>query len=205
MVRANEQSQIVHHTLESLMKRTHHSWDYMRPNKNEKYENFRFEEYYKRIMANEKLNHIPKPVFEQWIYYHHQEHNTLRNYAWINYEKVEFNLCFWDLEKLEQVNVITNFMPYCLDRASYSDFNQFCCTQKDLQVWKQDGTWRVPPIVIEIKSLKTAAPPWSELTLPYQLVEGHTRFGYLKSLKNMSDSNKERIAAEHLIYLMQEK
>ena len=47
------------------MNRIHPSWEFMRPNENEKHQDFRFEEYYKRISANKKLNHIPKTIFDQ--------------------------------------------------------------------------------------------------------------------------------------------
>lgn len=177
----------------------------MRPNGNEKYEDFKFEDYYKRILTNEKLDHIPKTIFEQWIYYHHQELNTLNNYAWINYENVHFTLCEWELDKFEKVSVIDNFMDYYSDRASYSDFNQFCCTPEDFETWKKNGTWRVAPIVIDVLSLKTNIPSWSQLKPSYQLVEGHTRFGYLKSMQRISLLNKGNVAIKHLIYLMQEK
>ena len=186
------------------MEKIHTNWDYMRPRNDEKYEDFKFEEYYQRISKNNNLNHIPKTVFEQWIYYHHQEPNTLDNYAWINYENIEFVLCKWELEKFEKVSVIDNFMDYYSDRASYLDLNQFCCTQKDLKVWIENGTWRVPPIIIDVSSLKTDIPTWSQLKPPYQLVEGHTRFGYLQSMKRISELGKADIAKRHSIYLMRE-
>lgn len=187
------------------MKKIHPSWKFMQPNKNEKYEDFRFEEYYQRVSSNDKLSHIPKEVFKQWIYYHHQEGNTLRNYAWINYEEIDFEIYEWKVEQFESVSVIENFQDYYISRGSYTDFSQFCCNEEDLKNWKEKGTWRIPPIIIDIKSLKMDIPNWSELTKPYQLVEGHTRFGYLNSLKKMSELDKGKIAQKHLIYLMRKK
>ena len=190
---------------EFSMKKIHPSWDYMRPNVNEKYEDFRFEEYYQRIVSTTKLNHIPKTIFEQWIYYLHQDYNTLNNYAWINYENVEFTLSEWDLDQLENVNVIEDFKSYYLDRASYSRLDQFCCTKEDLYNWKEKGTWKTPPIIIDVNTFLKDKPSWSELTPPYQLIEGHTRLGYLNSLKRISSANKGGIAPKHLIYLMTRK
>jgi hypothetical protein len=191
---------VVANTLMSMNK-IHPSWEFMRPNKNEKYQDFRFEEYYKRVSANKKLNHIPKTIFDQWIYYQHQEPNTLNNYAWINYEKIQFEIEEWSYDRFSNVSVIKNFMDYYSDRASYSDFSQFCCIPEDLKYWKENGTWRVPPIILDI-NLLLSIPSWSDLTAPYQLVEGHTRFGYLQSLKRISDLNKGSIASTHRIYLM---
>jgi hypothetical protein len=187
------------------MDKIHPIWELMRPTENEKYEDFKFEEYYKRIVTHNMLNHIPKTIFEQWIYYHHQEYNTLKNYAWINYENIEFIICDWSLRELERINVIDNFRDYYSDKASYSDFNQFGCTPNDLKSWKEKGTWRVPPIILDIASIRCNIPSWSKLTPPYQLVEGHTRFGYLHSLKTISDLKKGGIASKHLIYLMKNK
>jgi hypothetical protein len=187
------------------MKKNHDSWDFMNPNENEKYEDFKFEEYYERVMKNEKLQHIPKSIFEQWIYGLHYDDNTLQNYAWINYENIEFNLYEWNFDKLTKVYVIEEFKDYFFNRSSYSDFDQFCCTDKDLVNWKEKGTWRTPPIILDIKSLTSEIPEWSELVPPYQLVEGHSRLGYLHSMKRISDLNKGEIALKHKIYLMERK
>jgi hypothetical protein len=140
------------------MKKTHPTWDLMRPNKNEKYGDFKFEEYYQRILDSNEFNHISRTIFEQWIYYFHQDHNTLKNYGWLNYANVEFNICEWGLIKLEKVNIIEEYKDYYFDRSSYSDFNQFCCIPEDLKNWKEKGTWRVPPIIIDVTSLRKSVP-----------------------------------------------
>ncbi len=186
------------------MNKEHATWDLMRPNENEKYQDFRFKQYYDRI-SKTKLNHIPNAVFEQWIYFHHQEANTLKNYAWLNYENIEFRLCQWPTEKLAGVSVIGNFRDLYNDRSSCSYLTQFSCTEEDLLAWQNEGTWRIPPIVIDVTSLHSVIPKWSELKSPYQLVEGHNRLGYLHSLINISKQQQVKLADEHWIYLMIEK
>jgi len=188
----------------SDMIKIHYSWTFMNPNENEKYEDFKFDEYFERVIHNEKLRHIPKSIFEQWIYGLHFEDNTLQNYAWINYENIEFNLSDWDFNDLAKVNIIEDFKDYFNGRASYKDFDQFCCNDEDLDYWKENGTWKTPPIILDICSLTTEIPKWSELIPPYQLVEGHSRLGYLHSMKRISDLNKGKIASKHKIYLMKE-
>ncbi len=187
------------------MTQIHKTWNYLKPNNNEKYENFRFEEYYERVMKSNRFHHIPKVVFDQWIYYLHQDPETLRNYAWLDYENIEFNLCEWNYIELEKVYVIEDFKPYYEDRSKYTDFDQFCCNHEDLNHWKEFGTWRTPPIILDINSISKELPEWSELKEPFQLVEGHSRLGYLRSMKKISDLNKGKIATRHKIYLMKEK
>jgi hypothetical protein len=74
-----------------------------------------------------------------------------------------------------------------------------------LDCWKENGTWKTPPIILDICSLTTEIPKWSELIPPYQLVEGHSRLGYLHSMKRISDLNIGKIALKHKIYLIKEK
>lgn len=187
------------------MKRIHESWEFMRPNENEKSEDFRFEEYFERIRTNKRLCHIPKTIFEQWIYYHHSKEHSLQNYAWINYERIEFDLCEWDYDKLKTVYVIEDFRDYYTDRSKYTDFDQFCCTDEDLGYWRANGTWRTPPIILDLRPLSSKIPKWCELVPPYQLIEGHSRLGYLNSMKRISDLNKGEIAMKHKIYILKEK
>lgn len=183
----------------------HDSWKFMNPNEKERYEDLKFEEYYERVISNEKLSHIPKSILEQWIYGLHYETNTLQNYAWINYENIEFNLCEWEFNNLTKVHIIKNFKDYFSNRASYKDLNQFCCIDEDLDYWRKNGTWKTPPIILDICSLTTGVPKSSELMPQYQLIEGHSRLGYLHSMKRISDLHKGKIAAKHKIYLMKEK
>lgn len=187
------------------MERIHYTWDCLKPNENEKPQDLKFEEYYTRISANPKTNHIPKEVLSQWIYPFNQESNSLSNYGWLNYENIRFNLCAWRTEMFNKVNVIENFQNCFLSKSIYSDFKDFCCSEIDLRHWIEKGTWRVPPIIIDVYSLRDKIPFWSDLKPPYQLVEGHTRFGHLKSLQTISSFGKGRIASMHTIYLMQEK
>lgn len=184
------------------MKKIHKSWDLLTPRESEKPEYFGFDDYYKRISNDDRFRHIPKLVLEQWIYPHHNNGNTIANYAWINYETTEFIVEEWDYELLQTVNIIDDYVEYVNLRKSCSDFNQFCCIPEDVEYWRNNGTWKTPPIILNISSFTCTLPGWSDLKPPYQLVEGHSRIGYLHSAKMISEQKKGFIAANHLIFLM---
>lgn len=184
----------------------HESWNALKHSKKE-WEFWNFEEYYKRIqkiLIHEKYPNIPKEVFEQWIYWLHQNEQTLENYAWMNYKNIKFELCKWGFEKLQNVHIIEEYQPYFKTRCSYSDFSEFCCNEEDWAYWEKYWTWRIPPIILDIQSLTQAIPKRSEIKWPYQLVEGHSRMWYLHSMNTISRLNKWKIAKEHLVYIMKE-
>ena len=60
------------------------------------------------------------------------------------------------------------------------------CIHSDLEYWKMKGTWRVAPIILDARTLRNI-PQHSEVVPPYQLVEGHTRLGYLLALELAND------------------
>jgi hypothetical protein len=187
------------------MKKIHESWNLLNPNELEKCEHFQFDDYYERISRIVIFQHIPKLVFEQWIYPHHYNEYTIKNYAWINYENIEFELVEWTYDDFLKVHVIKAFMDYVKCRMALSDLTQFCCSQEDVKYWKINGTWKTPPIIIDLSSFGSKLPKWSDLKPPYQLVEGHSRLGYLYSMKRISELKKGIIASTHLLYLMKEK
>ncbi|MFH6958519.1 hypothetical protein ACHRV1_14045 [Flavobacterium aquidurense] len=161
-----------------------------------------FEDFYERIKLKPEFSHIPKKVFKQWLWTHHDKEESIANYGWLNYETIEFELCSWSSEKLTDIYVIEPYREYYENRASYDDLSDFCCTKRDLKQWKKEGTWNTPPIILDINSLSEAIPDWCELVAPYQLVEGHSRLGYLQSMFTIDKLGKEKGAKNHEIYLM---
>jgi len=178
------------------------SWIELEPQKVE-YGNIEsFENYYERIKENTKFSHIPKSVFKQWLWAHHDKAESISNYGWIDYENIEFTLCKWSNEQLTNIHVIEEYRDYYENRASYNSISSFCCIDKDLSEWKTKGTWRTPPIIIDINSLNSEIPKWSELNPRFQLVEGHSRLGYLHSMFRIDKLGKGTVAKEHEIFLM---
>lgn len=163
-----------------------------------------FEDYYERIKPKTEFSHIPYKVFKQWLWAHHDKRESITNYGWLDYSNIEFKLCNWSNEQLKNIYVIENYRDYYKNRASYSDFDSFYCTPNDLKQWKSNGTWGTPPIILDIESLGEI-PKRCELVSPYQLVEGHSRLGYLQSMFTIEKLGKGKVAETHEIYLMKKR
>ena len=116
---------------------------------------------------------------------HHNKIETLNNYAWIDYIEIEFVLSQWTNEQLSNVKIIEEYSDYVKDKSRHTDIKGFSCNDEDLKNWINNGTWRTPPIILDVSSIKEKIPIWSEIKLPYQLIEGHTRLGLLYSMINI--------------------
>jgi hypothetical protein len=121
----------------------HTSWKILEPKEEDRY--FAFNTYYTKVQNIKGYKHIPKLVFEQWIYPHHQESNTVKNYSWLDFNKISFNLVSWSTSQVLQANVIDNFKNFFSEESMCSSFKDFRCLPKDLDYWKKHGTWRIPP------------------------------------------------------------
>lgn len=82
----------------------------------------------------------------------------------------------WGFMRPNENEKYEDFMDHYTDRSKYTDFDQFCCTDEDLDHWRVNGTWRTPPIILD-----------------------------LNSMKRISDLNKGEIAMKYKIYLMKGK
>jgi hypothetical protein len=187
------------------MDRKSKSWIDLEPLKVEHGNLERFEDYYARIQQKKEFSHIPKSVFKQWLWAHHDKKQSIQNYGWLDYKNIEFELCTWTNSQLTNIYVIQGYLNYYKNRASYNDFDSFCCIDNDLNEWKAKGTWRTPPIIIDVNSINENIPGWCELNPPFQLVEGHSRLGYLHSMFTIDRLGKGKVAEKHEIYLMRIK
>lgn len=154
-------------------------------------------ECYKRL--KQRFN-IPVEVIEQWIYPHYYNENSVINYAWIDYSKIVFEITDFEIGALKQINVIEDYLDYVECRKDSQPYDDFMCTKKDLEHWQTNNTWRVPPIILDVETLPTI-PEFAEIKGPYQLVEGHSRLGYLLSL----DKAEMLLKRKHEIFLMKYK
>ncbi|TCC92407.1 hypothetical protein EZ428_11855 [Pedobacter frigiditerrae] len=172
------------------------SWRELSPNGNLiDVENFSV--YANRVYATGIYQHIPEAVLEQWIYMHHDNEWMIKNYAWMDYTTVKFELQEWTVEQLQGVKAIDAFENSIT--GIEDEFNSVCALEEDELYWEQYGTWRVPPIILDTSSVIGKAPTSAELHQPYQLVEGHSR------LRNLliSDYQNLFVAGKHLIFFMQ--
>lgn len=177
----------------------HKSWEDLNPRKDEDGNIELFEDYYSRIKNKIGFKNFPLEVFEQWIHPHYNNDETLKNYSWIDFENIQFELVEWEFNSLKDLNIIEDYREYVESKSSYKDLKSFTCEDKDLKFWEEKGTWRIPPIILDVNSFLKDKPKWSELEKSYQLVEGHSRFGYLQSIKKI---DKTIIALKHKVFLM---
>jgi hypothetical protein len=178
------------------MSLTHETWLAMAPLKDEW-----FDDYYPRILQKASIPNFPEEVFEQWIHPHHCENNTLLNYSWIDWSNIEFELQEWEFHDLSKINVIDDFQDYVNLRGRYTNLDQFCCKPKDKSYWSEHGTWRIPPVILKVDDFKDDAPEQSELKSPFQLIEGHSRLGYLISMNRIDEQGRAVLAAHHKVFL----
>lgn len=181
--------------------RTSESWKLLKP-----YRNFdHFDEsdetaadYQQRI---QNILSVPLDVVEQWLYCHYYNAHTVNNYGWLDFFNVEISRTDLSAETLLSVNVIDDFRQYVDQRSVAKAFCGFKCIPKDLDYWQNRHSWRVPPVIIDVTTFQSI-PQHAELHDPLQLVEGHTRFGYLLAL------NKCGILAvnsQHSVYVIRAK
>ena len=177
--------------------RTSRSWKEMKPLRN--YNQLEIsdeseEDCHKRLHG---IFGIPLDVISQWIYPHYYNSNTVKNYGWIDYRESTFSTAFFDIEDLVSLNVIEEYRSYVKMREQSEPFKEFMCIAEDKECWGSRGTWRIPPIIIDVDSF-SKPPHYSELTGRFQLIEGHSRLGYLLAMKRAGVLRKQ----EHKVYLL---
>lgn len=181
--------------------RTSSSWKELKPLRN--FERFdpndeSVTQFSKRLKTNGY--EIPYLVIEQWIYPHYYNRNVVNNYGWIEYKDVEFIETKLPINQLRTINVIEDYQSYVKRRSEYNSINDFTCLPDDKNYWQKYGTWRVPPVIIDVTTFPKT-PAFSELLTPLQLIEGHTRFGYLLAL----DNKKNLTTKEHTVFILKSK
>ena len=187
------------------MTRVSLSWLNLKPNMDLNGDKENLSLYLKRLRKIfPEYNHIPNTIFEQWIMGLHDDGFTINNYAWIDFTKVEFELLEWSNSNFKQLRVIKEFENYVSAKESFNDIRDFGCSKEAEQNWYKKGTWLTPPIIIETNSFEEI-PKWSEIKGDFQLVEGHTRLGYLKSLIKQNKERGIKLATKHLVYVMRKK
>jgi hypothetical protein len=155
------------------------------------------ESYLIRIRLNPQFDHIPDNVFAQWLYLHHQNEQSLKNYAWLDFVRIRFTMQSWTVAELQKLKLIELFQNTIEEIDS--PFQRVCASRQDKEVWAKQGTWRVPPIVLDVPSVAAFAPTQAELNGHFQLVEGHSRYRNLL----ISDYQQLPLAITHQVYLMQ--
>lgn len=140
---------------------------------------------------------IPIEVAEQWLCAHYQNSETITNYAWLDYRRLKFIAVDMTEDVIANLYIIGKYRSFVELRASNTDYTEFTCSKIDVEFWKKESTWRVPPVVLDVAS--TADPPSdADITGPLQLIEGHSRFGNFLALRH---AGKLRTRL-HRVYLL---
>ncbi|MBD2244150.1 hypothetical protein [Nostoc sp. FACHB-888] len=187
---------------DEVWERSHNTWKKLKPRRNFNYREPSDEtplEYSQRIISI--FNNIPTHVLIQWQFEHIYDFDMVNNYGWINYHQVTFNVVDWSEKEFFKVQIFSGFKDYVNRRSYISNFDHLSCTDEDKDYWMQFGTWRVPIIVLETENIINV-PNYAELNRPYQLVEGHTRFGNYNAIKYLSEQGKVQISNKHKVFLM---
>ena len=142
--------------------------------------------------------HISLEVIEQWLYPHYCDVNSVNNYGWLNFDEVSFSETLMSISQLAGLHIIAQYEPYVRTKEASTPFDGFACDPKDKKHWQEKRTWRVPPIVIDVSTLPSI-PAYSEVNGPFQLVEGHSRLGYLLAMRRTGLLTNE---SQHRVYRM---
>lgn len=183
---------------DKVWERTSDSWKDLMPYRdfNSRREGEEFaEQYCARLQP--RFN-IPLEVVDQWLYRLYYDIRSVKNYGWLDYDKVTFSEAMMPAITLSELNILEECCGWVNTRKACVPFQDFICRPQDTTHWKDKGTWRVPPIVLDVATLSDI-PAYAEIKGPYQLVEGHTRLGYLLSLLKWRFVAPE---SEHRVYLM---
>ena len=177
--------------------RTSHSWKLLEPRKNfnEIDENDEsIEDYCQRI---KDVIEVPYNVADQWLYCHYYNGNTVNNYGWISYREAVFERVTITTDQAINLKIIDSYTGYVESRKNGIPFSDFMCIPEDKKYWIQERTWRTPPVVLDVKTFPNP-PPYSDVSGGYQLVEGHSRLGYLLSMYSAGEPLKET----HFVYML---
>lgn len=143
---------------------------------------------------------IPEPVAEQWLYVHYYNEQTVDNYGWIDYKNTTCTLSTITTDKAIKLRVIDKFKEYVRGIEGEIPFDKFRGSDKDKNYWIDEHTWRVPPIIVDISSFPSP-PCHADFSGHYQLIEGHTRLGYLLAMNRVGNKLREN----HQVYILRNK
>ena len=179
----------------------HDSWKALAPRDNMVFFcTEKLDDYKRRLPIS--LSHIPTEVLWQWLFPFNDDDNSVKNYAWINYFDARFERQPRSIDFfLEEVSPNSKGKNLVDERSVLTSYDSFNCTEEDKQYWKEKGTWRIPPVILDVASFKnyTQVPEYVDYPAGYVLVEGHNRLGYLRAAARIGDKN---FKYEHEAYFL---
>ncbi len=177
--------------------RTHASWKALKPRRNFDVGSPTDET---KLQYAERVR-IPVEVTSEWLYPHFYNWHTVQNYGWIDYDRVTFVSEGWPFEPLGSLRIYSDFRKLVDQRTEARSLTEFCCIDKDVDHWREAGTWRVPPVILDREGLGEP-PPYAEVPARFQLIEGHNRMGYLRAFHRFAP---DEVAPTHRVWVMKAK
>lgn len=182
----------------------HSIWNKLRRQKNEK--DWHDEKSFERWLMRAKESGVPVPreVAEQWLFAFIDEHDVLEEYLDIDLTTVIFKQETWDIETILQIKPGEygeegRYLPVIkelkningkIEKSPYGHINSV------VKSWLNEGTWRVPPIVLDSRQ-------WEGYKTPYHLVEGYTRLAWIHYYANHPDnSSGVKLRNKHSVWLI---
>lgn len=147
---------------------------------------------------------IPADVLEQWLCPHYYKPETALTYGWIDYDRARFVRERWSTEAIDSLRVIEAYRRYVEERtaANWSLARApFAPGTGDADAWRLQGTWRVPPVVVDPIGLGSPSRRADFASVP-QLVEGHTRVSNLRRFHRLGPSSGVTVAFDHAVYVL---
>jgi hypothetical protein len=145
------------------------------------------------IRFQKHYSQFPEEVILQWFYDHP---DSLDQNEWLDYNHLSFELVKLPLETITSNCFIQNpfveqYYKYFLSGKSTPRINRISGYIED------NGSWPVPPIVLDNFHSKHIFPWGLECSSPYHLLEGHHRFSALLALLK----NARRLKENHDVWL----
>lgn len=124
------------------------------------------------------LPDFPRAIIIQWFYDHPQ---CIDQYSWLDYQSLQFTLTKFGNEKLTLPCLACNetVVQY---RDHFLNGDNSRRMKRIADYIRTEGTWPLPPIILDNPNSKLTAPNGLRYAHPYDLLEGNHRMAVLYAL-----------------------
>lgn len=142
--------------------------------------------------VQKELPNFPDSVITQWFYEHPQ---CIEEYAWLDFSSVQFQLVTVGPQELGLPCLLDNkiIMQY---RDHFLKGTESRRMSRLAAYIEKNGTWPVPPIVLDNAAGDFVSSWGFRYSMPYDLLEGHHRMAVLYALN-------KHVYGDHRVWLLQ--
>lgn len=136
------------------------------------------------------LPNFPREVLIQWFYEHW---NDIDNFAWLGFEKLNFDCVEWSVSELLASGIKDNEV---IETYKHNFLNGSCSDRmKSLSSYfKRYGTWPIAPLLLKNLDNNISYPNGLACNSPYHPIEGYHRFAILfANITNASQQKRHQI------------